>query len=393
MNLMRLVRQNIAGSAFRSGAVFLCAALVAALTLSATAVVRGAEDNLQQGIQRLGADIIVVPWGTRSWELASARLVSMPRRRWMHQATLGRLTAVPGVAAVSPQLYVLTLEDASRYGAAEVVVTGYDPATDFILRPWLPPDLDLNLRPGEAIGGSEVVNPQGDRALTVQGYPLTLVGNLVPSGTSLDQGLFVTFETAQDLALHVGGLEIAPESMSAALVRVHTGSDPHPVSVQIMEDVRGVLPIEMAGLFQTERSQMVGLLYSVLGVLGVTWALSMVFMGLVFALVANERRREIGMLRALGATRTFILRSLLVEGALLALAGGVTGIVLASLIVVLLRDAVVQVIGLPFVVPELPALVALALGSLVLTLGTVTLAALVPALRISRLDPALAMRE
>ena len=36
---------------------------------------------------------------------------------------------------------------------------------------------------------------------------------------------------------------------------------------------------------------------------------------------------------------------------------------------------------------------ALALGSLILTLGTVTLAALVPARRISRLDPALAMRE
>ncbi len=50
-------------------------------------------------------------------------------------------------------------------------------------------------------------------------------------------------------------------------------------------------------------------------------------------------------------------------------------------------------IGFPFLFPSLLDLLPLALGGLAVVLLGVTIAALIPALRVSRQDPALAMRE
>ena len=82
---------------------------------------------------------------------------------------------------------------------------------------------------------------------------------------------------------------------------------------------------------------MIGLLRTVMIMLGVTWILSMLFMGLAFSLAVNERRRQIGVLRALGASQATVLKSLLAESTLLATAGGLTGNLLTVLLIIPLQ--------------------------------------------------------
>ena len=60
-------------------------------------------------------------------------------------------------------------------------------------------------------------------------------------------------------------------------------------------------------MFQTSRQQITGLLV----ILSITLLLSLILIGLIFPMAANERRREIGVLRALGATHGFVLQSIL----------------------------------------------------------------------------------
>ena len=50
MNLYRLAFRNIAGNAFRSWVVALCALLVASFALATTLIVRGAESSLRLGL-------------------------------------------------------------------------------------------------------------------------------------------------------------------------------------------------------------------------------------------------------------------------------------------------------------------------------------------------------
>ena len=208
----------------------------------------------------------------------------------------------------------------------------------------------------------------------------------------------VSFDTAAAIMAHVQDqvsppFEIAPESISSAMVKVRLGSDPHEVAVRILEQVPSVLPIESTGFFRTQRAQMVGLLRTVLGLAALTWLLSTLFMGLVFALAANERRREIGMLRALGATSAVVLQTLLLEGLALALSGGAAGIGVVAVAAGLWHEEVVRLTGLQVGLPSAPALVGLAAMGLALAVLSVLVAAWLPASRISRQEPALSMRE
>ena len=105
---------------------------------------------------------------------------------------------------------------------------------------------------------------------------------------------------------------------------------------------------------------------------------------------AAGRRREIAVRLALGARRDQLVRQLLLEGALLALAAGAAGLLFAAFLL--------RVIG-AFDSPYLPADLELGLDppvllyTLVLSLLTVLLFALVPALQATRPDLVTALKE
>ena len=398
MNLGRLVLRNILGSLYRSIAILVCAILVAGLSLSATLVVQGAQAGLKRNLSRMGADIIVIPWGTMSQDFDGAHLAGMMTERWMPRAYMERIMAVQGVEVVSPQLYLSTITDSPLSSLPEMYLIAYDPVTDFVLEPWLEHDPIGALRLGEAVGGVAVSDPDGDQKIQIYGYPIRLIRTLEETGGDADQSLFVSFDTAQAIMEEVQrqpkpAFEIAPESISSAMVKVRMGNNAHEVAVRMLEQVPGVVPIESTGFFQAQRAQVVGLLRTVLALAALTWFLATLFMGMVFSLAANERRREIGMLRALGATKTLVLRSLLLEGVTLAVTGGAAGIALIILLAGLFGEQIAHATSIQISLPAPLVLAGLAAAGLLLTVASVVLAAWLPASKLSKEEPALAMRE
>jgi putative ABC transport system permease protein len=393
VNLVRLALKNIAGSPFRSAIVFLCVALVAGSAIWITLVIQGAEENLRRSMVSLlqpGVDIVIA---TRGGDvgMGGGAPASGP----------AEIRAVPGVAAASPQLHLTTLYDSPYCTDPELFLVAFDPATDFVVLPRLSQKLDGDLQVDEAIAGSNVSAAPGTQNINLSGYELKLVGQLSPTGTSLDHSLFVTTQTAvamfrlsryQAAAGVDNALNISPSSTPVILVKIQPGSDPHQVAVQILEKSRGVVPFEHVSFFQKGRAQVAGLQRSLPGLLAGTWVLSIVFIGLVFTVAVHQRRREIGVLRALGSTRKSVLWSILAEGLMLALAGGTVGALLATLAILRFRDQIVQSAGLPLSSPPPLTLLALAVGVVLLALVSVTLAALLPALSISRQEPAASMR-
>jgi putative ABC transport system permease protein len=397
MNHIRLAIRNLSGNSFRSWMVFFCAVLMAGFVISATLIIRGANDSMRLALERLGADIIVIPTGHEQ-RLESALLMGIPVHCWMPDTVVDRLAAVPGVAAVSPQLYLSTLRGATCCSVPEMFLIAYDPETDFTLKPWLEKNLEGGLGLGQAVGGSLVYVPVDPGVLLVYGYKLDLEGNLEPTGTGLDQSMFFTFDTAYEIARLSGDqavkvLDIPPRTISSALVKVGLGDDVHQVAEEIVAAIPGVTPLETNHLFEDQRAQILSLMNSVVILMGITWVLAMALIAVVFALAVNERRRQIGVMRALGASRVTVLKSLLLEAVLLALAGGATGIAVAGLAVYLFRPLIVGLMGVPFLFPPPLHLAGLGLAALALALAGVLLAALLPALRISLQEPAISMRE
>jgi putative ABC transport system permease protein len=397
MNSIKLAIRNIRGNSVRSLIIFLCVFGVAGFFVATTLIVSGAQNSLQRGLERLGADILVVPQGAES-KVETALLMGKPTEVWMSDNYLQKISGVPGVAKVSPQVYLQSLYGASCCSVSEMFLVVFDPQTDFAVTPWLQRNLGRGLAKNEVIGGSYVFTPPGERFIKLYGNNLTLKGNLEATGTGLDQTMFMTVETAREIsqssaAMAEKPLSIPDNQISSVMVKVQPGADPHKVSLQILMDVTGIVPIESPNLFGSFRQQMLGLLDGFLVLLIIAWVLAVILIALVFSLAANERHHEIAVLRAIGATRQYVFRSLLSEAAILALAAGVTGIAVTGLGVFLFKDYISGYLRMPFLFPSFSSLAILFVVGIVLSMLTVTIAALIPALRISQLEPAIAMRE
>lgn len=397
MNIVWLAIKNIKGSSIRNLTIFICVFLIASFFVCTTLIVQGAQNSLHKGLERLGADILVVPEGAEQ-KVETALLMGKPTDVWMPSDYLDKIARVPGVASVSPQIYLKSLYGASCCAVSEMFLVVFDPATDTTVTPWLQRNLHRSLSVGEVIGGSYIFVPLGEKFIKLYGYELTLRGNLEATGTGLDQTMFMTVETAKAMAQSsvttaLQPLDIPDDSISSIMVDVTPEADPHKVTLQILLDVVGVTPIESPNLFGTFREQMLGLLGGFIALLGFAWVLSIMLIGLMSSIAANERRREMAVLRALGANRSFIFRTVLTEAGLIAIAAGVSGVTLSSLIIYIFRDYVAATLNMPFLFPSFTSFLVMALIGIALSLATMTIATFLPAFRISQQEPALAMRE
>jgi putative ABC transport system permease protein len=396
VSLFRLVLGNLAHGGARSIAVAFGASLVAAFALLSSMVVAGAQQDLADGVRRLGADVVVYPWGTALEERRVGYLIPAGVAGSIPGTDIERIAEAPGVEAASPQFFLAALTNPPDASAVEAYVAAFDPATDFVLAPWIDPAVLHSLAPGQAIAGADILDPEKTGRIEVGGYSLRIAGQLAVTGTDMDHTVFVGFDTAREMAS--GGpsgdaaLDFSPGGASAVLVRIKRGEDVREVAAQIMDRVPGTLALSSARMLQGQRTQIFGLLNTVSALATAIWVLSVVFIGLVFTMTVNARRRQIGVLRALGSSRLFVVRALVAEGALLGVAGGAAGVLLAAVLAFFLQKRQ-AVPGLSLVLPGLEQFLALAFAALLLSAASVALASLAPVLRISRAEPAQAMRE
>ena len=397
MNCLKLTLSHIEGSPFRSWLIFFSALMLSGLAIGTTLIVRGAQDSLEMALNRLGADIIVVPAGSEEG-MENAFLMGVTLRIWMDGKVLDEVKSLPGVEAVSPQIYLSTLRGAVCCAVPDLFLVAYDPETDFTLHPWLQNHLPNGLSTGNAIGGSLIFIPDGGDSIAIYGYGVGLQGNLEPTGTNIDQSMFFTMDTAQKIAetsitKAEQRLEIPSGKISAVMVKVGLGADPKQVATAIRQNIPGVSAVESSNLFTTHRSNISSLLDYLVVVLGVVWLLSIALVALLFSMTVNERRREIAVMRALGAVQSDVLGLLLSEASFLALTGGILGAGLFSMGIYLARNVIIDTMGFPFLFPSWTGLLAVVLLGLAVSLITVLLAALGPVLRIIRMEPAEAIRE
>lgn len=202
----------------------------------------------------------------------------------------------------------------------------------------------------------------------------------MPLNPDLDRAAFVGFDAARqsfDVAIPTTRifLRTAPENVGAvSAVLAKTVSPGSPQNVEVFRPSDALAArAEVDANLQT--------LLLALG--GVALVVGGAGIANVMVISVLERRGEIGVRRALGATRRHIRNQFLVESTLLSLVGGVLGVTIGFAVTA--GYAVRQ--GWQLSIP--PEAVALGIGSAVVV-GA--LAGLYPAAKASRLDPAEAVR-
>jgi putative ABC transport system permease protein len=242
------------------------------------------------------------------------------------------------------------------------------------------------------IAGDRILLRPGDGA-TFFGTHFTVAGVLEKTGMGLDRTIYVPSEGLR--AMIEGSVDkseqpltIAPNEISSVLVSVAPGMD----VIDVAEAIEAGLP--SVRVFTTSQlNQAVGLLGVVIGVTGALWLMSLLMIGLVFSLIVNERRRELGLLRAMGARRQFIFRLVISEAGLLSGLGGLIGVAGATILMISFARLIQIRLRIPYLLPGGLEIFGIILLLLILALLIGILASLQPAHSSSKLEPYAAIRQ
>ena len=307
------------------------------------------------------------------------------------QALLPVLQATPGVAAVSPMVsgsgLALRGEAALAIALMGVELERYDRIVN--LRSKVVAGR-ASLQPGEAIIGRELAADLGLRV----GDRLTLRTGLVSDAARVtalvDLGVkdlnrrtvIVPLRAAQNLQGLPGGathLDLTVTDVWAAQALAESLRRQHPLRVESWQESNAQLVSALnAQSVSTTIIRSVVLVVVVLGIASV----------LVVSVV--QKGREIGILRAMGATRGQMQRIFLLQGAVVGALGSLLGIALAVALVWAFTTFVRGSDGLPLFAITVPVPTALRVALIATLCGV--LAAVAPARRAAAMDPAQAIR-
>jgi putative ABC transport system permease protein len=165
------------------------------------------------------------------------------------------------------------------------------------------------------------------------------------------------------------------------------------VSYRIVDQVPGTRVLTSSALVSTVSDQL-SVTTRILDLSAlVATLISLPLIALISVMVANERRREIGVLRALGATRIKIFQLILGESVIIAALGGILGISLSWVILVMFQSYIAAATRIPLSIPAASSLVSITVLAFVSTVAVGGLAALYPAVRSALMEPYEAIRS
>jgi putative ABC transport system permease protein len=384
----RLVVRNLSNRPYRNIPMVFTIAFIAATLFSSQYLMTGAQESLDTGISRMGADILIVPE-----EYAAAGqtviLTGQPSSFFFPDSGFETISRIPGVAKSSPQIYIATLF--ASCCAAPVQMIAIDPERDFTISTWLKQNPGVKMGKDDIIIGSAIVQNVGND-LMFYGHTFHVVGILEKTGMGVDNSVFTRFSDAYEMADEselkaVKKLTIPPGKVSAVLVKVDPGTSPATVAREIQDRVPGTKTITPNGLLNAVSGQL-GAIRRLLN--GITLAVTIVtipLLGFISAMVAHERRREVSIMRALGATKAFVVRLMFAESFTLAIIGGIIGIGVTTVVLVFFQDFIAITLKIPFIMPSPMAVLIDGGMALFVCVGIGGISSLYPAILINRSEP------
>ena len=372
----------------------------------------GFRSGQHRQLATLGNDLVMM-WNGTIPAVANQHTGMRP-----YELTMGDADAVrrlPQLRAVTVELARSDLYEVSQWSNTSSHVMGVEP--NYTIVRFIPmatgrfiDDMDLSARRRVVVLGFKAANllfngrPMLGETITIDGTAFTVVGGVgkITRGNNDfdDQKVYIPVTTMQELFPLKGenipqdaltSIQYQPTTMgeiAAAVAAVH----------RVVAQRHGFDPTLDDAFFEfntIQEEKMIGAIFTAMDVfLGgvgiVTLGLGAVGIINIMLVSVTERTREIGLMKAVGATKRSILSQFFWEGLLLTGISGVIGIVLSAGFMWLLQE------GLTGKMPgwDPPRLVpwsaALALGALVVS-GVA--AGLYPASKAAQMDPIEALRR
>jgi putative ABC transport system permease protein len=319
----------------------------------------------------------------------------------MHLARLEDLAAIDGVDVVVPSVAMIAQDIQGVSFGPPDQIWGTPVGADQGRETYAPPvATGRSLTAADeghdvAVVGTSIAAKRGvavGDSITLNGRPFEVVGVLEPTLSSPDVTIAVPFATAQVL-VHENLPDVVREAVDPAQLATSftifpaEGVDHDALAATVEAQLPGVDALTGDAYDQSVGSS-VGVFNSIIVGIGLV---SLIVGGLsvinTMAMSVAERTREIGVKRAIGATRRRIIRELMLEAGVIGAIGGLLGVALGALVVVLVNEAGRSSGTVLFELTTGTAVFAFAFSTI---LGVI--AGIVPAWSAARLDPVAALR-
>jgi putative ABC transport system permease protein len=363
-------------------------AIAIAALYSLMAIHRGYRDGVQQELGRLGAHVLLVPKGC-PYDAASMALHGASWPCFLKESYLAEVRSVPGVAVAAPVFMTAVDDDKGN----RAVYLGIDTNTMALKSGWHIAG-EFPVRPGSMLAGSEAAQRYawslgGDVSLPgLRGQTGKVLGTLAATRSAEDSFIYVPLSDVPRRFHHTNEL-------THILVRLADPNDLDRAVAQLRGCDAGLAMnvVPLAHVFRTIQSLvnttrvLLGCIAAVALLVAATGVTNTVLMAVA------ERAREIGVLRALGASRGNVFHLIWLETLQVCLAGAVAGVLGAWLASGLVERWVRA--QLPFA-PAQPLIHYewwVAAGCLVTALALGSLASFLPAWRAATLPPIITLRD
>ncbi len=366
-NVPTLIRANIFQRRTRAAIAILAVAIEVTAVMLLVGLTSGTINEVSGRIQALGADIMFRPAG--SSPLLGLSDTTMPT------SAVDWLLEVDGVDSASPVMIWTT----SQVADAPTNMFGIDPEPF----EWVGGQLEIldgrRLQSGyEIIVDRRLASTEDlsvGQELEILGQNWTIVG-IYRAG--IGARMMVPLPTLQEIL----GL---PNKTHVVFLKVDSGTEPSAVANRIGQELPGYESTLMAQYAEVLRENIVGLDQFNGAISSIAVVLSFLVILLAMYTSIIERTREIGILKALGASKTYIMRTIIGESVLLCSIGAAVGVGFAYLARWVLVSRY-QTLSVEFTMEWL-------IYAVLLGLAGGTLGAFYPALRAARQDAVRALRH
>lgn len=368
-----------------------------ALLFAATSLGLALNRSIDGALDGLGADAVVYP-AAMVPNLAAALLVVEPGGPLLDNSVVEQVRNLGPIRSISVQRHVPVL-DSGAHGVLDLVAI--EPDTDFTIRQALTQPTSAQLGLLQAYAGSRRAENIGS-VLVIGGTSLNVVGKLSETGVGpMDRAIVVSFATAEAIVSAGvrqpdGTMVSGPISGSASglMVRLKSGYGMQQ-ALFALSGVPGVQLLPGNGIHLSVRRSTLAFKVGSLALAAVTFIVVAWMIGMVYSGMTLMRRRQIGILLALGLRPVWTTIVLLTGAWFCALVGTLSGILLGMASIKAFQRTLVffwQIDGISFSMPDLLFLLLAAIVCGLLSLITASAGVLIPLTRCKSGEPWLLIR-
>jgi len=372
------------------GVVIGITTIIAVLTIALAG-----QTNIYGQLEKYGANLMVMPaisdidiglgglsLGTLS---VGENYISEDKLPEIRQIADGKIREALGIedegniVTIAPKLYVNT-----RVNGTSVIVVGIAPQEERLVKTWWKVSQGKYLEaPDEALVGAvaaELLKLNVGDAITLNVGEATITGILEETGSNEDYQIFVPLETVQK-AFDKEGLVSSIDIR--ALCNACPTSD---IASAINENMAGVRAIAVKQIAETEMGMLEKVSRFLFALAAITLAVGCFGVVNTMTTSVHERIKDIGIMKAVGASRNQVMKIFFYEAIIIGVAGGLLGYVTGTLLAYIVGPLIFGGVAISYA-PQyfLPSL---ALATLIAVIASVY-----PAFRASRIKVADSFRS